>query len=621
MKILVFNAGSSSLKFGIFDTSIEDSRIFKGEFEGFKDGSCNLRTRTGGEAGETKQRSEKLATVGQAIARVPGILDEFGYSDFEAIGHRVVHGGERFTGAVVIDDSVLEHIESCNGLAPLHNPSNLSAIRLCRELWAGKPQVAVFDTAFHHTIPERAHTYAVPGAWRETGLRRYGFHGTSHKYVGLRTARELGRPIDQLQIISCHLGNGASVCAINRGFSRDTSMGMTPLEGLIMGTRSGDVDPGMFTHLSRELGLGLEEIERTLYSDSGLKALAGSHDLRDVEQAAARGEKDAQLAINAFAYRVRKYIGSYAAAMGGLDAITFTGGIGENSASMRRRICDKFEFMGLHLDENLNRSVKLKGFEAPQIQSFESRIRVLVTQASEQLMIAREVKFLLEKSQIATPKHVTIPVAVSARHVHLTQEAVEALFGKGHQLTKLRDLSQPKQFAANETVEVIGPKGSLERVRVLGPTRSKNQIEVSRTDTFALGLEAPVRNSGNVKNTPRVTLRGSKGEIETNGLIIAARHIHMSPEDATALGLKNGDYVDVKLGDGARDLSFSNTLIRVSEDFITEMHIDTDEANAAGISRSSTAELVRDESAEATLATRKNMALNGNGAAVPPAEN
>ncbi len=613
MKILVFNAGSSSLKFGVFDTVIEDSRIFKGEFEGFRDGTCNFNYRSGGENSENLKRQEKLATVQDAIARVPDVLTEFGYVHFDAIGHRVVHGGERFTNAVLIDDTVLDLIESCNELAPLHNPSNLSAIRLSRQLWGDKPQAAVFDTAFHHTIPERATTYAVPKEWRETGLRRYGFHGTSHKYVGLKTAKALGRPIEQLQIISCHLGNGASVCAINRGFSRDTSMGMTPLEGLIMGTRSGDVDPGMFAHLSRKLGLELEDIERRLYSDSGLKALAGSHDLRDIEQAAADGDKDAQLAMNAFAYRVRKYIGSYAAAMGGLDAITFTGGIGENSSSMRRRICDKFEFMGLYLDDNLNQAVKLTSFEAPQIQSFESRIRVLVTQASEQLMIALEVKHLLEQRQAHLAENWRIPVAVSARHVHLTQEAVETLFGRGHELTKLRDLSQPRQFAANETVEVIGPKGSLERVRVLGPTRSINQIEVSRTDTFALGVEAPVRESGNVANTPRIRLRGPAGEIETNGIIIAARHIHMSPQDATEMGLKNGDYVDVRLGNGARDLSFSNTLIRVSESFITEMHIDTDEANAAGISVSSSAELVRDDSAGAAVERRKYMALNSNG--------
>ncbi len=367
MKILVFNAGSSSLKFGVFDMSIEDSRIFKGEFERFENGSCNFRYRVGGEESSTEQRPEKLETVEDAILRVPEILKEFGYDAFDAIGHRVVHGGERFKSATQIDDDVLDHIESCTALAPLHNPANLKAITLVRKLWPTITQVAVFDTAFHHTIPGRATTYAVPAEWRATGLRRYGFHGTSHKYVGLRVARELGRPVTELQIISCHLGNGASMCAINRGFSVDTSMGMTPLEGLIMGTRSGDVDPGMFTYLSRELGVGIEEIEHNLYANSGLKALAGNSDMRRVEQAAADGDAEAQSAINAYAYRVRKYIGSYAAAMGGVDAIAFTGGIGENSASMRRRICDKFEFIGLQLDDQLNQAVNLRSFEAPQI--------------------------------------------------------------------------------------------------------------------------------------------------------------------------------------------------------------------------------------------------------------
>jgi acetate kinase len=401
------------------------------------------------------------------------------------------------------------------------------------------------------------------------------------------------------------------MCAINRGFSVDTSMGMTPLEGLIMGTRSGDVDPGMFTYLSRELGVGIEEIEHNLYANSGLKALAGNSDMRRVEQAAADGDAEAQSAINAYAYRVRKYIGSYAAAMGGVDAIAFTGGIGENSASMRRRICDKFEFIGLQLDDQLNQAVNLRSFEAPQIQSFNSRIRVLVTQASEQLMIAQEVKFLLQQQSQATRKW-HVPVAVSARHVHLSQEAVEVLFGEGHQLTKLRDLSQPGQFASKETVEVVGPKGSIEAVRVLGPTRKKTQIEVSRTDTFTLGVEAPVRASGNLAGTPRIRLRGPAGELETNGIIIAARHIHMTPKDAASMGLQDGDYVDVKLGEGSRDLSFSNTLIRVSKDFVTEMHIDTDEANAAGISPSSSGELVKDNrTGAATIEGRKNMALDG----------
>lgn len=613
MKVLVFNAGSSSLKFGVFDMNAQDCRVLKGEFEDFKNGECLLHYRIGGEQGEEKKRCEALATVEDAIVRVPEILKEFGYADFDAVGHRVAHGGDRFHDATLIDDEVLKHIEGCTPLAPLHNPANLKAIAISRELWPNVPQVAVFDTAFHHTIPDRATTYAVPKEWRDKGLRRYGFHGTSHKYVGLRVARELNKSVTDLQIISCHLGNGASVCAINRGFSIDTSMGMTPLEGLVMGTRSGDLDPGMFAFLSRELGLGAEIIETRLYSDSGLKALAGSHDLREVERKAAEGDTNAQLAINVYAYRVRKYIGAYAAAMGGVDVIAFTGGIGENSASMRRRVCDKFEFLGLNLDDDKNQGVKLRGFEAPQVQSFDSRIKVVVTQTCEQLMIAQETKYLLTHQQDTVKSQAWhIPVAVSARHVHLSQEAVEALFGKGYQLRKMRGLSQPEGWAAEETVEVIGSKGAFKTVRVLGPTRNQTQIEVSKTDTFTLGVEAPVRPSGKLEHTPVIKLRGATGEIETNGLIIAARHIHMSPEDATKMGLKDGDYVDVKLGDGERSVLFSNTLIRAKEGYVTEMHIDTDEANAAGIAFSTKGELVMNETrGAADILARKNMELNG----------
>lgn len=613
MHILVFNAGSSSLKFGVFDLDIEDCRVFKAEFSTFKNGQCRLQYRIGGESGAEQERMEAVGGIEAAIRRVPEILQEFGFDRFEAIGHRVAHGGEKFTDAVLIDDAVLGHIQSCTPLAPLHNPAHLNGIMLGRDLWPDLPQVAVFDTAFHHTIPERAHVYAVPKEWRAMGVRRYGFHGTSHKYVGLRVARALNRPVTDLQIISCHLGSGASICAINRGFSVDTSMGMTPLEGLVMGTRSGDVDPGMFSFLARALGIGGEEVERRLYNESGLLALAGSHDLRVVEDKAAAGDKDAQMAIAIYAYRVRKYIGAYAAAMGGLDAIAFTGGVGENSASMRRRICDKFEFLGLFMDDDKNGAVRLKGFEAPQIEAEESRIKVLVTQTCEQLMIAQEIKHLLEERQKPLrQQNWNIPIAVSARHVHLSPAHVEALFGKGHRLVKMKDLSQPEGWAAEETVQVIGPKGAFETVRVLGPTRSQTQIEVSRTDTYTLGVEAPVRPSGKLDNTPSIRLRGPAGEIVTNGLIIAARHIHVNTQDALKMGLKDGDYVDVEMG-GERGISFANTLIRVKDTYVTEMHIDTDEANAAGIAHKAEGVLVRDDSAgsQADIVARKNMALGG----------
>jgi acetate kinase len=604
MKILVFNAGSSSLKFGVFDMSTQDSRQLKGEFEAFGAAGCTLHLRVGGEQGPSTSNHHPARSVSEAIDALPHLLTEQGFAQFDAVGHRVAHGGEQFHEATLIDDNVLAHIEACTPLAPLHNPSALQAIARCRALWPQLPQIAVFDTAFHHTIPERAYTYAVPKRWREHGLRRYGFHGTSHKYVALRVASTLGTPVTELKIISCHLGNGASVCAINRGFSVDTSMGMTPLEGLVMGSRSGDVDPGMFAYLARELGLDAQQVEAELYSHSGLKALAGNGDMRTVEQLASEGNADAQLAISVYAYRVRKYIGAYAAAMGGVDVIAFTGGIGENSASMRRRICDRFEFLGLHLDEDANLAVKLQGYDAPQIQRDDSRIRVVVTQTNEQYMIAQETAQLLERNaQPASGENVRrVPVAVSARHVHLSQESVEKLFGQGHQLRKQRNLKQPGSWAAEETVEVIGPKGSITKVRVLGPVRSANQIEVSRTDTFVLGIDAPVRPSGKLNGTPSVRLRGPAGELLTNGIIIAARHIHMHPDDAKRIQVDDGDYVDVRVGSGERSVLFANTLIRVSKDFALEMHIDTDEANAAGISTTSMGELIlTDETTDAHI--------------------
>ena len=383
-----------------------------------------------------------------------------------------------------------------------------------------------------------------------------------------------------LRIVSMHLGNGASVCAISHGESIDTSMGMTPIEGLVMGTRSGDVDPGLFGFLSRQMGLGVAEIEDALYSESGLQGLTGSSDMRSVEDRAAGGDADAQLAIEIFAYRARKYIGAYAAAMGGLDALVFTGGIGENSSSMRRRICDGLEFMGLRLDHDRNQSVDLADHAAPQIQAYGSRVRVLVTETAEQLMIAREAAAAL-KDHRAVPE--TIPVAVSARHVHLSREAVDRLFGVGYQLTHATPLRQPGQWAAAERVALEGPKGRIERVAILGPERSRTQIEISRTDGFTLGIDPPVRDSGKLDGTPTVRLIGPAGSLDTDGLIIAARHIHTNPRDAARLGLTDGMLVDVHIGDEERGLVFGKTLIRVGANSVTEMHIDTDEANAADI--------------------------------------
>lgn len=576
MRILVFNAGSSSLKFGLFDS---DRQIVKGSFDRFRDGGCDMALDAGD--GAPVHGRAPHADLGAAIAAVPGLLAERGLDGIAAVGHRMAHGGTEFTGPARINDAVIDRIGALTPLAPLHNPAMLDALRLARRVWPDLPQVAVFDTSFHLTNPARATTYAVPADWRAAGLRRFGFHGTSHKYVAHRAAEALGQPLDQLRVISVHLGNGASACAVQYGASIDSSMGMTPLEGLVMGTRSGDIDPGAFGFLHRHLGLDIPAIEQALYADSGLKALTGSPDMRDVEDRAAQGDTDAQLAINLYAYRVRKYLGGYAAAMGGVDAVVFTGGIGENSASMRRRVCDGLSFMGLMLDDDLNRAPDLSDRAAPQIQAQGSRVAVIVTETAEQLMIAREVQAMLARPALA-PR--PIPVAVSGRHVHLSSDAVQALFGPGYTLTPGAPLRQPGNWVAQERITLEGPKGQLERVAILGPLRPRTQIEVSRTDSFALGIDAPLRSSGQLDGTPKLRLIGPEGEFLSDGLIVAARHIHTNPEDAAAMGLTDGDLVEIEVqGADGRGLTFSHTLVRVAPGTVTEMHIDTDEANAAGI--------------------------------------
>ncbi len=558
MRILVINAGSSSIKLSVLDTDA-DTQLFKHELE-------------------------RLQNVPEGMQQVASLLKQNGFETFDAIGHRVAHGGNFFKDATVITPEVIAIIDSLVPLAPLHNPPALAGIKAAQAAWPNVTQVAVFDTAFHQNIPPYAHTYAIPKEWRDKGVRRYGFHGTSHKYVTLKAAETLGCRPEELRIISCHLGNGASVCAIDRGMSVDNSMGLTALEGLVMGSRAGDVDPGMFAFLHREMGLTPDKVEDALYNQSGLKAISGlGNDMRDIEAKAAEGNADAMLAIQIYAYRVRKYIGAYAASMGGVDVVVFTGGIGEHSASMRRRVCDRLEFIGLYIDEDKNSQVALKGAEMVAVHQPNSRVKVMVTETREQWMIAQEVKRIFEDSK---PRSVgrAIPVAVSAHHIHLTQEAVEVLFGKGHTLTKYKELSQPGFWAAQEHLDIIGPRGEIKNVRVLGPCRSRNQVEVAETETFALGIHVPVRISGDVKDTPFVTLRGPVGTLHTDGLIVAKRHIHLNSKDAEELKLKTGDVVEVEIGSEGRDLVFRDVEIRVDPNFVTEMHIDTDEANAANIS-------------------------------------
>ncbi|MEM7317084.1 MAG: acetate/propionate family kinase, partial [Planctomycetota bacterium] len=496
----------------------------------------------------------------------------------------------------VIDEKVLSKIEELASLAPLHNPANAAGIRAAMELLPDATHVAVFDTAFHQTISRRASTYAIPQALAaENQIRRYGFHGTSHQFVAQRAADHLGEDIRNLRIITCHLGGGCSVCAVEYGRSVETSMGMTPLEGLVMGTRSGDLDPGAILQLMR-FGKSVDEVDEILNRQSGLAGLSGvGNDMRDIEKRAEEGDEQCRLAIQVFCHRVRKYIGAYAAVMGGVDAIVFTAGIGENSRTVRHRVCQRLEFLGARFDEDRNRDVSLSSEAAvAEVSSANSRVRILAVATDESQAIAKLAGATAEAAKREQPEAKPIPVAVSARHVHLRQETVEALFGEGHQLTPIKELSQPGQFACEECVSLVGPKRTLERVRVLGPARSKDQIEIARTDEFFLGLDAPVRRSGDVENSPGITLLGTEGRKVTleKGVICAWRHIHMTTKDAEAYGVENGDIVEVEVGKGGgRSLTFGDVLIRVKDSYSLEMHIDTDEGNAAELKPRSEGEL------------------------------
>jgi acetate kinase len=328
--------------------------------------------------------------------------------------------------------------------------------------------------------------------------------------------------------------------------------------------------------------------------------------MRDIIEKASQGNEDCRLALQVFAHRLRKYIGAYAAIMGGADAIVFTGGIGENSSVVRNRVCQRLEFMGAILDEDLNQDLRINDenplgfFNIPK-----SRIKLLAVKTDEEKAIAEETARLigLEAEVNTIP---SIPIAISARHIHLTQEVVEQLFGPGYQLTERAPLSQPGQFAANETVTVVGPKNSIDKVRILGPCRTLNQLEISRTDEFFLGIDAPVRASGKVDNTPGIKIVGPYGELSLNeGVICAWRHIHMTPEDAEIFSVEDGDIVEVSVSNGERPLTFGNVLIRVSPKFKLEMHIDTDEANAAELSQNAEGALLKTEGS-ATL-VKKNL--------------
>ena len=400
MNVLVINAGSSSLKYQLLNPT-SGELLAKGLCERIGiDGLFTYKPQLPGKEA-VKAASVSMPTHSEAIQAVlNALVDEkngviSSMKEIDAVGHRVVHGGEKFAKSVVITDEVMHAIEECNPLAPLHNPANIIGIKACQELMPGVPMVAVFDTAFHQTMPPVAYTYAIPYEYYEKDkVRRYGFHGTSHKYVSQRAADMLGKPIEQLKLISCHLGNGSSVTAVDGGKSVDTSMGFTPLAGLPMGTRSGDIDAGILEYLMNKYGMDIKEMLNVLNKKSGVLGISGvSSDFRDLEEAAKAGNDRAQLALDSFQYSVKKLVGAYAAAMGGVDAIVFTAGVGENDAVTRMAIASGLEFMGVKMDAEANNT---RGHEAV-VSAADSKVKVLLIPTDEELMIAMDTAEIVGK--------------------------------------------------------------------------------------------------------------------------------------------------------------------------------------------------------------------------------
>ncbi|EGO86972.1 acetate kinase [Clostridium botulinum C] len=400
MKILVINCGSSSLKYQLIDMLSEEP-IAQGLVERIGIQGSVLTHKVNGKKHvieeEMKDHKKAIALVLDAL-----VNEEYGViknmDEISAVGHRVVHGGEKYAESVLIDDEVMEALEEFIKLAPLHNPPNITGINACKELMPTTPMVAVFDTAFHQTLPDYAYMYSLPhDLYEKYGIRKYGFHGTSHKYVSSVAAEILGKDIESLKLVTCHLGNGSSLAAVKNGKCVDTSMGFTPLAGLTMGTRCGDIDPAVVTFLIKELNYSVDDVNKLMNKESGVLGISAiSSDFRDILKAAAEGNERAELALNMFKNKVIQYIGAYTAVMGGVDAIIFTAGVGENSEPIRKRIVSELGFLGIKLDLEKN---KVMG-EIETISTEDSKVKVLVIPTNEELMIAKDTKEIVEKSNI-----------------------------------------------------------------------------------------------------------------------------------------------------------------------------------------------------------------------------
>lgn len=599
-KVLVVTTGKSSLTFDYFDTARKTNHA-RGSIDLIGTNDCRIVAVM---KGERIERKIDVAGRPQAFAAALSILQdaEVGVlrssEDLTAIAHKVPHGGDKYGSASVIDDEVLADVAAFAKFSPEGNPASLEIIKVAMSLLPKVPNVAVFDTGFHQNMASQSFLYAIPyDLYTKAGIRRYGAHGITHNYVSLRTAAAMKRNFGEMRIVSCFLDETGSLCAVDHGRAIDISAGFGPIDGLMSSWSPGSIDISVIFHLLKTMNLSTDEVEDILVRRGGLAGISAStRSFQELEDAAGAGNPLALLAIHHYCRQLRKQIGAFIAALGGADTLVFTGEIAERSDWVRGLSTQGLSFAGIEVNNILNKTASPTPGSVIDVSDEHSTVKVLIVPNDEARMIARETIRVLGYENVSemlrSRKDSDIPIELSAHHVHLSQSDVERLFGPGHELTFRAPLSQPGQYSCEETVNLVGRKGRAERVRVLGPARSKSQVEIAMTEEFKLGIKAPIRASGDISGTPGISLEGPNGSLDlSEGVICSLRHVHMSPEDALSFGVKDRDVVMVKV-QGERTLIFGDVLIRVDPDFRLAMHIDTDEANAANIKTGMVGQLI-----------------------------
>jgi acetate kinase len=588
LKVLVLSFSGDELIFSLYDTET-GSQVVRGCFKELSSERSFLSFFVG-------SREKRLPVLNRDLPQVFALLIDTlvkkenallaKADDIAAVGHHLISGGELFGESTLVNKDVLGQLALLNPFLQRLNANAVAALTEAQRALPNAQHIAVFDSAFHTTLPSYASLYALPYELaREKGIRRFGFHGISHQYAALKAAQYLNRPYNELEIAVCHLDREASVCAVDHGRSVDVSAGFSPDEGLVTGTSPGSIDPNILFYLSEQAGFTCKEAAILVKEQGGLRGLAGlPPSLKEIEAHAEGGHHRALLAYKLYCYTIRKKIGESQAAMGGLDVLVFTGEFGHASHGVRSLACQGLACMGIRLDEKRNSSLLMTD-DVALVSQPDSPVKILVVRPNRTLMIARETLKALRIDNAAQilkkQENIAVTIEISGHHVHLSKEHIEILFGKGKELEVEHELSQPGQFASKQKVTLVGPKGTIERVRVLGPARSQTQVEIAMTEQFKLGIEPPVRESGDLEGTPGITIEGDAGSVTlAKGVICARRHIHMSQEEALGFGLHDKDVVRVRVS-GDRELIFGDVLVRVSPQFKLAMHIDTDEANAS----------------------------------------